>query len=121
MKSDSESPRTHPGRRWQRKRPGSRAKNPQGRSCPLLLGGTPSLAQSCGPWDAGGGFKLANHSGMSQIDEYGCGTPKPKPMPLPLTLGMTPADPWDTRKAPIFPVFQPISSGSAKRTARHVE
>ena len=51
---------------------------------PPLFGGVayrPSRHAALGTQD--GVFKLANHRGMSQIDEYGCGTPERKVMPYP--------------------------------------
>ena len=43
------------------------------------------------------------------------------PYPPPLTLRQNPCGPQRHEKPPISPLFQPISSGSANRTARHVE
>ena len=51
---------------------------------PPLLGGVAIVLLIMRPFGTQDGvFKLANHRGMSQIDEYGCGTPERKVMPHP--------------------------------------
>ena len=57
------------------------------RMTPLFWGGGRSRpSQHAALGTHAGLFKFTNHSGMSQIDEYGCGTPKPKLMPHPPPL-----------------------------------
>ena len=57
----------------------------RGRMTPLFWGGGVALVLAImRPFERRmGGFKLNNHRGMSQIDEYGCGRPERKPMPHP--------------------------------------
>ena len=51
----------------------------KGRMTPLFLGGSLSSFSTCAPGTQGEGcFKMANHGGMSQIDECSRGRPKPK-------------------------------------------
>ena len=50
------------------------------RMTPLFLGGVAHVPAFLPRPKREGRFKAANHSGMSHIDEYGCGTPKPNTM-----------------------------------------
>ena len=64
-----------------------------------------------------------NHSGMREIAECSFVPPCAEILshPPPLNAGQKPCGPVGHQKPPDLPLFQPTSSRSANRTARHVK